>query len=253
MNNTDASWRKYGEIEPYFGVLSDPKFERKNLTDESLHAFFESGQEHVRHIFQILQKKIDPDFKPTRALDYGCGVGRVVVPLAGLLREVVGVDIAEGMLSEAASNCRARGLSNVSFALADDALSSILGPFDLIHSFIVLQHIPAERGLVIISELLDRLADDGIAVIHIPYLRDVPRLKRLVDWARARSTLVHYAANIFKGRPVRRPLMQMNKYNLSLFFAILQKKYCVIRYVEFLNHAGNLGGIFYIQKQSAAS
>ena len=54
---------------------------------------------------------------------------------------VVGVDVSPSMLAEARRNCDARGARNVEL-LAADRLGTLAPEFDLVHSFIVLQHIP---------------------------------------------------------------------------------------------------------------
>ena len=33
MSNTDANWEKFGKTNPYYGVLTDDKFNNKNLTE----------------------------------------------------------------------------------------------------------------------------------------------------------------------------------------------------------------------------
>jgi 2-polyprenyl-3-methyl-5-hydroxy-6-metoxy-1,4-benzoquinol methylase len=43
------------------------------------------------------------DFAPRRVLDFGCGVGRVTLPLARRVDAVVAIDIADSMLSLRAS------------------------------------------------------------------------------------------------------------------------------------------------------
>ena len=250
MNNSDRSWRKFGELDPYFGVITNPKFERKNLNDESLNEFFRGGEEYVEELFETLRCHSSVTRSPLRALEYGCGVGRIMVPMAKRCGHVTGVDISEGMLKEAEKNCSARYISNVTFVQAEDAFSSVSGSFDLVHSFIVFQHIPPLRGIKILSRLIDLLTADGIAVLHLMYLRDVSMLKSFVDWARARSTLVHSAVNLVKGHPRNRPLMQMNAYDLNRVFALFQQKKCHVLYVDFINNDGYWGAILYVQRKT---
>jgi len=88
-------------------------------------------------------REINPGFSPTRTIDFGCGVGRLTLPLARDSASVPGVDVSPGMLSEAQKNSAERGVSNVRFAL------EVSGRFGLVHSFIVLQRIPPRRGLPI--------------------------------------------------------------------------------------------------------
>ena len=87
-NNADRDWREWGRTNPYFGVCSDAKFLNANLNDDVLDEFFASGEHHVEHVYSVIRAAIRPEFKPDRVLDYGCGVGRLVAPLARRSRDV---------------------------------------------------------------------------------------------------------------------------------------------------------------------
>ena len=78
--------------------------------------------------------------------DFGCGVGRLVLPFAHYSREVVGIDISESMLKECEKNLNNRGINNCQLITSDDNLASLTGSFNLIHSFITFQHIPVGTG-----------------------------------------------------------------------------------------------------------
>jgi len=76
------NWETFAKENPYFSVLTEPKYLNANLNDDSLREFFASGEKHIEHVYEAIQNHVRPDFKPSRVLDYGCGVGRLVVPLA---------------------------------------------------------------------------------------------------------------------------------------------------------------------------
>ena len=147
-----------------------------------------------------MRARLGADFQPRRVLDFGCGVGRLVLPLSRLCEEVVGVDVAEAMLSEAAANCRQAGATNVRLIRGDDRLSGVTGPFDFIHSFIVFQHVPVQRGLVLLERLLDLLAPDGVGALHFTYhcRRKPPLWKRLL--ARRCGSIVPFVPGSSLGR-----------------------------------------------------
>jgi ubiquinone/menaquinone biosynthesis C-methylase UbiE len=94
------------------------------------------------------------------ALEVGCGLGRVSRALAGRFEEVVGVDIAEGMVR------RARELHadvpNLRFVRApgDDLAFAGSTRFDLVYSRLMLQHLPGPASvrehLVEFIRVLDR-------------------------------------------------------------------------------------------------
>ena len=144
--NTDSEWERWGSSDPYFGVLTNARFRRQNLNQDSINEFFESGAHDIHRVLERCRFHIDPSFSPARALDFGCGVGRLVVPLAKIADHVVGLDVSESMLTEARQNCERYGVGNVTLLKSNDNLSALEGLFDLVHSYIVFQHIPPERG-----------------------------------------------------------------------------------------------------------
>ena len=100
---------------------------------------------------EVCKRHLDPSFSPKSVLDFGCGTGRLVIPLAEIADYVLGLDVSESMLWEARKNCKAHALNNVQLLKSDDTLSCLDGCFDFIHSFIVFQHIPVKRGIRIFA------------------------------------------------------------------------------------------------------
>jgi 2-polyprenyl-3-methyl-5-hydroxy-6-metoxy-1,4-benzoquinol methylase len=139
-------WERFGHDEPYVGVIPHDSLLRDRLSPEVLAAFFASGEQHVAEVVSVIEGELDPGFAPKRALELGCGVGRILVPLAERCEEVVGVDVSESMLREAGRNLDQRGIRNVSLVQAGDSLAEVTGRFDWIHSYIVLQHISPPGG-----------------------------------------------------------------------------------------------------------
>jgi ubiquinone/menaquinone biosynthesis C-methylase UbiE len=64
---------------------------------------------------QTIRSAFDPEFRPCRVLDFGCGVGRCTIPFARIAEEVVALDVSPSMLREAEKNCLERALDNVMF------------------------------------------------------------------------------------------------------------------------------------------
>jgi len=221
MARSDAEWERFGREEPYFGVLASPVF-RTAAQDPSVHArFFATGEAHVARVFATIVTHLDPDFTPDRVLDFGCGVGRLAIPFARSARDVVGVDVSPAMLVEAAANAQRAALTNLSWVRGDDTLSGVVGAFDLVHSFIVLQHIPRSRGEQLMSRLADRVRPGGVAALHITTHDDGGVVRRVLQRTRAVVPPLHWAMNIARGGPPRRPLMQMYCYELSRVMTLL--------------------------------
>ena len=74
-------------------------------------------------------------------LEIGCGVGRLLRPLAARVARVVGMDLSEEMLRRARYYCA--GLPNVELHVTDGRLDFLAdGEFDFVFSHIVFQHLP---------------------------------------------------------------------------------------------------------------
>ena len=159
--DTDADWRELGASQPYWGVLSHPDFRTETITPEGIDAFYSSGKPYIDEIARHLQAATAAG-PSGRALDFGCGVGRLSEAMTDYASDVVGLDISPGMLALA----RTRGGK----ATYTDQMPA--GPFDWINSFIVLQHIPPERGEAIIADLLSRLAPGGAVSLQLTAWRD---------------------------------------------------------------------------------
>ncbi|MET0506883.1 MAG: class I SAM-dependent methyltransferase, partial [Burkholderiaceae bacterium] len=172
VQQTDVEWEKWGARDPYFGVLTHDRYRASTITADDYLAFFESGHGHVEAVLASCRHHFGEGFQPRRVLDFGCGVGRVLLPFAELCEAVVGVDVSESMLVEARRNCARFGVTNATLVRADDTLSAIEGHFDLVHSTIVFQHIECERGLDLIARLVELVAPGGGVSIHVTYGRD---------------------------------------------------------------------------------
>jgi 2-polyprenyl-3-methyl-5-hydroxy-6-metoxy-1,4-benzoquinol methylase len=101
MSKIKENWEYYGKNDPYFAVATFEKFKKANLTEQAKNEFFQTGEEHIEKVWNEIQKHFVENFRPKRGLDFGCGVGRLVVPLANRCEKVVGVDISNVMLQEA--------------------------------------------------------------------------------------------------------------------------------------------------------
>jgi len=167
--DTDNDWKCLAEKDPFWGVLSREEYHTESMDDAKLEEFMASGEQYVANLFAFIRKHLVPQFDPGRALDFGCGVGRLVLPLARRVGEAVGVDVAPGMLDLCRKHAAQAGLENIALFESDDELSKVEGEFDLVNAYIVLQHIPPERGYRIIQSMFDHLAPGGICSIQLTY------------------------------------------------------------------------------------
>jgi SAM-dependent methyltransferase len=169
--DTDKDWKKIAEHDPYWGVLSQERYHKETMTKERFAEFMATGERFVGDILGLVRAQIDPEFRPSRTLDFGCGVGRLLIPLARHSREAVGVDVAPKMLELCRKNAREAGVKNITLTVGDDELSAVEGTFDFVNAYIVIQHIPPERGMRILRTLIERLRIGGIASLQVTYAK----------------------------------------------------------------------------------
>jgi SAM-dependent methyltransferase len=215
VDNSDKSWEAYGREDPYFGVCIDPKFRVRQLTEAAREDFFNSGEEYVGAVLGRIEQRLGV-LSRGKALDFGCGVGRIAIPLARRFEHATGLDISPSMIREAEVNCARYGVSNASFVLSGgDDLPNVKGQFDFVNTVIVLQHIPPSRGYRIIARLLDLVGEGGAIALHVNLCRRSSQLHKAVHIARRHFLPIHYGINLLSKRPWNEPLMQMNTYEFN--------------------------------------
>lgn len=115
---------------------------------------------------------------PNNVLEYGCGVGRLVIPFARRHPNnfFFGVDISRDMLAAAYAN--SDDAKNAAFfQTAGDGIDPVrgaqFGPFDYIYSVITLQHI-CSRLVVgkILRSFADNMSPHGRFMIQVKKFRD---------------------------------------------------------------------------------
>jgi SAM-dependent methyltransferase len=117
-----------------------------------------------------------------RALDYGCGIGRLTRALSANFDLAVGVDISERMINMAMRLNADRTNCTFSVTSGADLSTFEVRSFDFVYSRLVLQHVPDVRTAeFLISEFIRVLRPDGIAVFQMPSKIDWryrPRFRR---------------------------------------------------------------------------
>ncbi|MBY8821843.1 class I SAM-dependent methyltransferase [Sphingomonas colocasiae] len=238
--DTDRDWAIIGEKDPYFGVITNDKFKRENLDDAGRAEFFRTGKENIDYFLDRMRAAFGP-FTPRSALDFGCGVGRLTVPLAEITGTATGVDVSQGMLAEA----RKHDHPDLRFVetIPDER-------FDWVVSLIVLQHIPPERGYEIIRTLLDRVAPDGGATIQIMF----GRAEAHANSAGARLIIdpddVRPARSRVKPNMIPRGRMMMYDYDLSRVIGLFYISGMKDIRIEHCDHGGIIGATIYARKRN---
>jgi ubiquinone/menaquinone biosynthesis C-methylase UbiE len=212
-------WELYGAVDPYYGVLSAPDHHGAGLDEATRERFFATGRRHVADLITAIEAYTGEDFQLRRALDYGCGVGRLALPLAERCEHVYGVDVSPSMLREANRNATRMNRGNVEWVAAD-RLPELHGRYDLAHSFLVFQHIPVREGERIFSTLVRGLRPGGVGVIHVT-LRPSHPLAGVFHWTMKSVPLAYNLFNLTRRRSWSYPHMQMNPYSLNRLGGLL--------------------------------
>lgn len=239
MRDTDGDWQRIAEVAPYFGVLADKRFLRP--TENDLLEFFRTGAVDIGHVVNTVRKNFGK-FTPTSALDFGCGVGRTLIPISQCVAQAVGIDIAEGMRRLAKENVAKSGVR----ATILDAIPEHMS-FDWVHSAIVFQHIPPTRGYSLIRQLWERLNPAGFLTLQITLFRD---RNHMAEVLRDLASFSYDGDRILKYTEVDAKLgeMSMYDYDLSRVLSLLDLREGQEVLLEHTNHSGCHGVRMYVQK-----
>ncbi|MEQ1763867.1 MAG: class I SAM-dependent methyltransferase [Pyrinomonadaceae bacterium] len=247
MNRVRNIWEEYGKNDPYFAVMTVDENRKGNLGEAERAAFFQSGHAHVAMIWDAVETGFGIKLRPERSLDFGCGVGRIAIPLASRSKKVTAVDIADNMLHEAQQNCESHGVDNIEFLQTDRYLASE-GSFDLVHSFITLQHIDPQFGIQIVRKMIRSLTEGGVGALHFTYKGTGDGFTRL------RSRLYRDVPFLYRirgafSRGEQKPFIPVYLYDLNLIMAELQANGCHRISVKFSDHS-ILGVLILFRKEA---
>ena len=250
MLNHDAAgdWKRLGETNPYFGVLSNAQYQGLTLNEDVRSKFFLSGARHVELLFKVLEDCFG-EIPRGKALDFGCGVGRITQAMAAAFDSVVGLDIAPGMLAEARRNAADSGLTNVEYhsSLDPDGLKPL--SYDLVHSYIVLQHIPVWTGEPIIEKLINAVRPGGIGALHMTIAPARGRFAAAFRNLIKRNRPLRIIGNLAKRRHWNSPVMEMNLYRTERIIDLLARSGIERFHCVHVDDWGSLGLFFLFRRE----
>jgi ubiquinone/menaquinone biosynthesis C-methylase UbiE len=157
-------WQKYGKIDPLWTILT---YEGKENNKWDEDEFFRTGRDEISKIMEFV-KKLDHPLEKAKALDFGCGVGRLTQALAEEFDEVIGVDIAPSMIelaekyNKCGKKCKYFVNDKADLKMFDD------DTFDFIYTNIVLQHIEPKFTKKYIQEFIRILKPNGLLIFQQP-------------------------------------------------------------------------------------
>lgn len=166
FDRTKRAWKKLGEEEPYFSVITHEELKTQNITQEVLSRFFLSGRAKTAEICASMERNDMGEPEQLHILELGCGCGRITKSLAERFGRVTAVDISEGNLKIARENVVS---DNVEFVLIEEVEEYLTLPrADVIYSVIVLQHNCPPIIEYILKAMMDRLNPGGVFMFQVP-------------------------------------------------------------------------------------
>ena len=164
-------WNAFARRDPLWAVLTAPDKKDGRWT---LDEFFERGELEIAALQRLLQAR-GFTLAGQRALDFGCGVGRLTGALADRFGEAVGVDISPEMLLLARQHNR-RGGRCLFAANQGDLRQFDDASFDFVYTKLVLQHMSRSEVRAYLPEFLRVLRPGALLVFQLPSpIDDRPR------------------------------------------------------------------------------
>ncbi len=178
-------WDDLAVLDPLWSILSDPT---KRFAKWDVEDFFSTGRREIEEML-VEARALGYPPRGCKALDFGCGVGRVTRALAEHFSECYGVDISEEMIKLARQFNRHIGKRRFIVNTAGDLKAFPGNHFDMVYSNIVLQHLPDRNQIrSYVSEFIRIVAPGGLVVFQlaswIPWRNRIQIRRRLYSLLR---------------------------------------------------------------------
>jgi ubiquinone/menaquinone biosynthesis C-methylase UbiE len=184
LASSKTYWDDMAALDPYWAILTEAGTKHGGW---KLEEFLATGEVEIDEALAV-GARFGLPAQMDRALDFGCGVGRLSRAMASRFGSVVGIDISTEMLRQASAlnhcpNCSFTTINSDVLPFGDDT-------FDFVYTAIVLQHVTSRK---LISAYLRQFARvlrrRGLLVMqlpsYIPFRRRVQARRRLYAWLRA--------------------------------------------------------------------
>jgi SAM-dependent methyltransferase len=156
-------WNALAKADPFWAILTEST---KQGNQWAASEFFSTGVAEVdRDLARI--RELDPAMPLGRALDFGCGAGRLTLALARHFAQATGVDISDNMVAMARQHCPE---ARVDFVCNPKPNLRVFpdNSFDFVYSRITLQHIAPRYTRRYLGEFVRVLAPGGLLSVQVP-------------------------------------------------------------------------------------
>lgn len=174
LRTLERVWHGLGRRDPYWAALTHADKKGGGWSEDE---FFRTGEQEISAMLDRAGARGWPALGG-RALDFGCGAGRLTQALAARFDQVDGVDISRSMLAEAHRHNRYPERCRYHHNTAPNLGAFEDGAFDFVYSTLTLQHVPPEYARRYVSELVRVLAPRQLLVFQLPSHRGPVEPKR---------------------------------------------------------------------------
>ena len=170
FERTSRQWKKLGDTEPYWSVLTHNQFLSKNITEQDIRDFYASGEKRCNELVQtLIRNDIIDDEKQASKLDVteiGCGCGRITSALGAKFKHVNAYDISPGNMGVAKKYVNRK---NVEFHLVKSVSDyDDLPEADVFFTVLVLQHNVPPLIEYMLTKMLNSLRNHGVGMFQVP-------------------------------------------------------------------------------------
>jgi SAM-dependent methyltransferase len=163
FDDLQRNWETFGKTDAMWAVLTAPG---KRYNRWSTEEFFSTGAVEVERVFGHVDR-LGWTLGRERALDFGCGLGRLTQALTGYFASCDGVDIAPSMIKLARRYNRRGGRCRFHVNPSDDLRLFEDATFDFVYSAHVLQHMAPRYSRRYVDEFLRVLRPGGLVLFQM--------------------------------------------------------------------------------------
>jgi SAM-dependent methyltransferase len=164
LRELEQRWDDGARHDAMYVILSEPEKKGQRWDEE---AFFERGRIEIACVVEYAATLGVPR-RRGRALDFGCGIGRLSQGLAPYFDRVDGVDVSSSMVAQAEAHNRHGARCQYHHNPAPDLGLFGDDEFDLVYSNIVLQHIAPDLARSYVADFVRVLAPGGLLLFQLP-------------------------------------------------------------------------------------
>jgi SAM-dependent methyltransferase len=186
LERLSEDWNELAEEDALWAVLAEPGKQGRRW---DVQEFLATGEREVAEVLASAKKLRLPEGRG-KALDFGCGVGRLTRALSPHFDECVGVDISKEMVERARELNADRPTCEFVVNVAPQLSRFENASFDFVYSSKVLQHMPSGKlASEYVAEFVRVTKPGGLVVFqlwtHIPWRNRLQPRRRAYGLLRA--------------------------------------------------------------------